>query len=153
MTNKKEMKKNRKNNRSRKMLFAVSAALLAALFAFTACGTPNAADPVSSATQAKMQTEASGQSAENTAGSGAKNSSEEYIGLDKAKEIAMTQAGITGAEFFDCDFDHENGTPVYEVEIESGGYEYDYEIHAVTGEVLKSGKDIDDDYRPNSSRT
>ena len=46
-----------------------------------------------------------------------------------------------------------NGIPAYEVELKSGGYEYDYEIHAVTGEVLKAERDVDDDYRPNSSRT
>lgn len=152
MTDRKEMKKNRENNHGRKMIFAVSAALLTALVAFTACGTPGAANPAGTGTQTQNIV-SGGQNAENTASPGTKGVAGEYIGLEKAKEIAMAQAGITGTEFFDCDFDYENGLPVYEVELKSGGYEYDYEIHAVTGEVLKAERDIDDDYRPNSSRT
>ena len=33
---------------------------------------------------------------------------------------------------------------VYEVEFKSAGCEYDYEIDAKTGEILKAEKDIDD---------
>ena len=51
MTDRKEMKKNRENNHGRKMIFAVSAALLTALVAFTACGTPGAANPTGTGTQ------------------------------------------------------------------------------------------------------
>ena len=34
---------------------------------------------------------------------------------------------------------------VYEIEFKAGGYEYDYEINASTGAVLKGEKETDDD--------
>ena len=34
---------------------------------------------------------------------------------------------------------------VYELEFRAGGYEYDYEIDALTGKILKSEKEKDDD--------
>ena len=39
--------------------------------------------------------------------------------------------------------DVENGKTVYEVEFESGLYDYEYDIDAVTGKVLKSKKELD----------
>ena len=34
----------------------------------------------------------------------------------------------------------------YEVEFYAGGFEYDYEIDALTGDILSWDKDVDDDY-------
>ena len=42
---------------------------------------------------------------------------------------------------------------VYEVEFKCEGFEYDYEIDAVTGAVLKSGKEPDNDYVPPQTDT
>ena len=63
-----------------------------------------------------------------------------YITLEKAQEIALTQAGVAAADavFDDRDFDHDDGTPVFELEFIAGGLEYEYDIHAVTGEVLRA---------------
>ena len=63
-----------------------------------------------------------------------------YITLEKAREIALTQANVSAddATFTDREFDHDDGTPTFELEFFANGYEYEYEIHAVTGAVLKA---------------
>lgn len=41
-----------------------------------------------------------------------------------------------------CELDKDDG--VYEVEFKSGGVEYEYEINAMTGKVVKADRDMDD---------
>ncbi len=64
----------------------------------------------------------------------------------KAKEIALAHAGVSAskATFVEVKLDKEDGVQVYEVEFYSGSTEYDYEIHAKTGEILSFDKDIED---------
>ncbi len=71
-----------------------------------------------------------------------------YIGQDKAKEAALAHAGISAQDvaYFEIDIDTENGVLVYEIEFKANGYEYDYDINALTGDVVKSKKEADDDY-------
>ena len=48
--------------------------------------------------------------------------------------------------------DCENGVIIYEVEFDTGGIEYEFDINASTGEVINSGrdaKDYDDDHDDN----
>lgn len=63
-----------------------------------------------------------------------------YIGKDKAKAIALEDAGLTEAEVYDLDvdFDYEQGVLVYEVDFELGSVEYDYDIDATSGRILRS---------------
>lgn len=70
-----------------------------------------------------------------------------YIGEDKAKEIAFAHAGITAQDiyFYEMDMDVEKGVMVYEIDFKCGGYEYEYDINAQTGDVVKNKKEIDDD--------
>lgn len=72
----------------------------------------------------------------------------DYIGVSKAKNIALKHAGISKskASFFDAKLDTEDGIRVYEVEFVSGNDEYEYEINAVTGEILKYDKEYMDEY-------
>lgn len=81
---------------------------------------------------------------------------QEYITLDAAKEIALNDAGVKAedAKFKDRDLDLDDGTPYYEIEFTAEGFEYEYEIHAVSGKIIESerepvdGDDLfDDDYR------
>lgn len=69
------------------------------------------------------------------------------FGNDKLNEKAFSDAGVNQAEVRDVEseLDVENGKKVYEVEFESNGREYDYDIDADTGEILKSEKESDDD--------
>ena len=64
-----------------------------------------------------------------------------YIGVEEAKKIALSK--VPGATVIKVEFDRDDGVPVYDVELVKDEYEYDIEIHAVTGKVL----DFDQDFR------
>ena len=70
-------------------------------------------------------------------------SAKAYIGQDKAKEIAVSKAGVSASALteLEIEMDTSDGVMVYEVEFKAGGYEYDYEINASTGAVLKAEKE------------
>ena len=63
-----------------------------------------------------------------------------------AVSTALGDAGLTVNQVtaLRTDFDYDHGIPEYEVEFRYEGYEYEYEIHAVTGEILSVSKDRDD---------
>ena len=63
-----------------------------------------------------------------------------YITLEKAKEIALAQADVSAADavFDDKEFDHDDGTAIFELEFTANGVEYEYDVDAVTGKVLKA---------------
>ena len=63
-----------------------------------------------------------------------------------AVSTALADAGLTVNQVtaLRTDFDYDHGIPEYEVEFRYEGYEYDYEIHAVTGEILAVSKDRDE---------
>lgn len=62
-----------------------------------------------------------------------------YIGLEAAKEAALKHAGVSSSQatFLEAEYDYDDGRMVYEVEFHVKGTEYDYEIDAQTGEVVK----------------
>ena len=68
------------------------------------------------------------------------------IGYAKAKSIALNHAGVSENEAYnmDIELDNEDGILVYEVEFKSGNMEYDYEINAATGAILKYESELDD---------
>ena len=62
-----------------------------------------------------------------------------YLGLEAAKEAALKHAGVSASDatFVEAEYDYDDGRMVYEVEFHVKGTEYDYEIDAQTGEVVK----------------
>ena len=68
------------------------------------------------------------------------------IGYAKAKSIALNHAGVNESTVYDMEVepDYEYGVPVYEVSFKSDGMEYDYDIHAATGEIIKHEAEWDD---------
>lgn len=68
------------------------------------------------------------------------------IGREKAVEIALSHAGLSQSNVRDLDVekDKKKGSIVYEVDFEANGYEYDYDIDAATGEIVKQDKERDD---------
>ena len=66
-----------------------------------------------------------------------------YITLEKAQEIALTQANVNAMDalFDDKEFDHDDGTPIFELEFTANGNEYEYDIHAVTGKVVRAERE------------
>ncbi len=68
------------------------------------------------------------------------------ISEDNAKQKAIAHAGLTSDEvnFITCRLDMEDGRQVYDVEFyNSNREEYDYEIDAYTGEILKYDYDAE----------
>lgn len=65
--------------------------------------------------------------------------SNEYIGEEKAEEIALNHAGINEADasFVKSKFEYDDGIAVYEIEFYSGKTEYEYKINAVSGEIIE----------------
>lgn len=98
----------------------------------------NALSPSSAqASENTEQTTASQLSDQDALPSGPTN----YIGIDKAKSIALNQAGVSpsSAMFTKAHLDSDDGTQIYEIEFVTQDMEYDCEIHAYTGEVLECG--------------
>ena len=66
------------------------------------------------------------------------------IGVEKAKSIALRDAGVSGVRFTKAKVDYEDGVKVYDIEFRKGNVEYEYEIDAATGSVRERSVDIDD---------
>ena len=71
--------------------------------------------------------------------------SQEYISRDRAIELALSHAGLQKADVYDLDaeLDREYGGVFWEVDFENGGYDYSYEINAVTEEIVRHQKERD----------
>ena len=72
----------------------------------------------------------------------------EYIGSEKALSIALEHAGLTEAQvgYVDVNYECDDGIIIYEVEFNSGGQEYEYDINAATGEIVVDEIDNQDGY-------
>lgn len=70
----------------------------------------------------------------------------EYIGEDRAKEIALEKAGFREEEvsFIKIELDRDNGILRYEVEFRQGFKEYSAEIKADDGQILEWDVEVDD---------
>jgi len=66
------------------------------------------------------------------------------IGVEKAKEIALSHAGVGSARFTKAKIDYENGIKVYEIEFKVGNMEYEYDINVSNGAIISSSAEIDD---------
>ena len=66
------------------------------------------------------------------------------ISADRAKQIALSHAGVSGASFTKVELDTDDGVRVYEIEFKVGNVEYDYDIDASSGAIISSSSEIDD---------
>lgn len=68
-----------------------------------------------------------------------------YISADRAKEIALAHAGVkvSDAVFLLAKLDWDNGRTLYDVEFYCGSTEYDYDVDALTGEILSYDHDME----------
>lgn len=66
-----------------------------------------------------------------------------YIGVEAAKSAAFAHAGLEASQVTmgEVDFDYEDGRMVYELEFYANGAEYEYDIDASTGAVVKSSQE------------
>lgn len=70
-------------------------------------------------------------------------STDSHIGLEKAKSLALSRAGLTASQvtFKKASLDWDDGRAVYEIEFISGNLEHEFEIDALTGSVLDYDRD------------
>lgn len=80
---------------------------------------------------------------QNTAGDNAAEITEE-----QAKQIAFEHAQVAESDLNNLSVkkDYEDGISVYEIEFQAGNKEYEYDIKAADGQILKTDYDIDEDY-------
>ena len=97
---------------------------------------------LTSATVIKSERESYGNSG-NSATTGNTSGNTNYIGDDAALSAALTHAGLSSSDISGqkVEFDFDDGSAIYEIEFRSGRYEYEYEIDAVSGQVIKSEMD------------
>lgn len=58
----------------------------------------------------------------------------------EAEAIALNHAGVNenDVKYLHTEFGYDDGRPEYDIEFVCSNWEYEYEIHAVTGEILRS---------------
>lgn len=68
-----------------------------------------------------------------------------YLSREEAIAIALKAASLAENQVtrLKTEFDYDDGIPEYDVEFTHGGWEYEYEIHAESGNILRSDKDWD----------
>ena len=67
----------------------------------------------------------------------------ERLTAEEVQEIALAQAGFTADQVshLRTEFDYDDAVPQYDVSFREGQWEYEFEIHAETGEILSWEKD------------
>ena len=82
-------------------------------------------------------------------------SAKAYIGKDAAKEAALAHAGVeeSAVTHFEIELDMELGVMVYDVEFDAAGTEYDYDVNAETGEIVRYDNKRDDGYRESGNES
>ena len=87
-----------------------------------------------------------GTGAGNQYGNGGGTSTGDLIGEDAAKAAALSNAGVSESEVtrMKCELDRDHGSYIYEIEFDVGRMEYEYEVDACTGAILKAEHDYDD---------
>ena len=66
------------------------------------------------------------------------------ISVERAKQIALSHAGVGSARFKKAKLDYENGVKVYEIEFKVGNLEYEYDINVSNGAIISSSVEVDD---------
>lgn len=72
-----------------------------------------------------------------------KQTGSSFIGIEKARQIVLAKAPA-GAHVRKLDLDYDDGKAVYEGELRSGSWEYEFKLDAATGTVLEWDEDYDD---------
>lgn len=68
------------------------------------------------------------------------------ISADEAKQIALTDAGLSAGDVtgLKAELDTDDAVVHYDVDFKSGGNEYDYDIDANNGAILTKSVEVDD---------
>lgn len=65
------------------------------------------------------------------------NNSSDYIGLEKAKELVKNHSKKDNIFFVKAEFDFDNQTPIYELEFYDNNKKYEYEVNAISCNIIK----------------
>ena len=78
---------------------------------------------------------------------------DDLIGEARARQIALSNAGVSENDItgYRIKRDYDDGVVKYEIDFYVGNAEYEYDINALTGEILSAEIELEDDYRPTSS--
>ena len=70
-----------------------------------------------------------------------------YIGEEKALVLLLDKVGVAkeAAKFIEVEIDSDDGVMVYEIEFVAEGFEYDGEVDALSGKIIKWNKELNDD--------
>ena len=124
---------------------AESSAAAAASSSAAAESSAAAASSSAAATEASSASAAATEASSPAAAATTQNSNN-YIGEDAAKEIALTHAGVAAADCTELkvELDTDDAVVHYDVDFKQGNMEYDYDIDASTGAILVSKSEVDD---------
>ena len=124
---------------------AESSAAAAASSSAAAESSAAAASSSAAATEASSASTAATEASSPAAAATTQNSNN-YIGEDAAKEIALTHAGVAAADCTELkvELDTDDAVVHYDVDFKAGGMEYDYDIDSTTGDILQSNSEADD---------
>ena len=126
-----------------KKLTMIALMLGMSLMILSGCGGSPSSNAAPTPTAAPTATAApsSTSTATPTAGSGTA-----AISGDQVKATALQHAGLAESSVWGLKVEQgtENGRNVYEVDFKYDGKDYDYDIDAMTGEIVKYDIDIDD---------
>lgn len=111
------------------LLSVIFLVVLALLLSLAGCAAPG---PAVGANTGNPQ---SGEPASNTGG--------DLITAEEAQNIALEHAGFSADQVtgLRAEYDLDDGVPVYEVDFRQDRWEYEYEIHAETGEIRSYDRD------------
>lgn len=65
------------------------------------------------------------------------NVSNNYLSKNRIKDIAIKKANVKDYYDYDIEFEYKSGKAIYEVEFETNDKEYDIEIDALSGNIIK----------------
>ncbi len=149
-----------------KLFKTIPILLFALLFVFAGCGKTNTNTDTGNLTnqEAAAPTNPSQENvsqeiipeSENTQTSENQNAEEvSYITAAEAEAAALKHAGVTADEVKDLrsEFDYDNGVAEYDVDFYYDGYEYDYDVNAVTGEITWHEKEPEKDKTATDTNT
>ena len=73
-------------------------------------------------------------------------SNNNYIGLERAKAIALGDVGLSAASvtFTEAKPDFDDGVPNYDLDFYTATHEYDYEINAQTGAIMDKSVEVNE---------
>ena len=133
---------------NKKIIAILIAAMMVFTFAGCGSGQKEAAEeaPAAAEETTEAATEDTAEAATEETTEAATETATDDIGVEKATEIALSDAGFSSGEveFTKQSADIDDGISIYEIEFINGETKYEYDIDAGTGKILD--KDTDSIY-------